>query len=82
MIVVMQSDCTEADIQKLEEHLRERGLEGQINRGVERTVIGVLGQTYPELRDELELLRCVREMRTPTRTPLRSPSSNRSSGSV
>ena len=62
MIVVMQSDCTEADIQKLEEHLRERGFEGQINRGVERTVIGVLGQTYPELRDELELLSGVREV--------------------
>ena len=62
MIVVMQADCTEADIQKLEEHLHERGFEGQVNRGVERTVIGVLGKTYPELRDELELLNGVREV--------------------
>ena len=62
MIVVMQADCTEPDIQRVEEHLAKRGLEAQINRGVERTVIGVMGQTFPELRDELELLDGVREV--------------------
>ena len=62
MIIVMQTDCTEADIHRVEEHLVKHGFEGQVNRGVERTVIGVLGQTFPELRDELELLEGVREV--------------------
>ena len=62
MIVVMQIDCTEDDIQGIQDHLAQRGLQGQINRGVERIVIGVMGQTFPELLDELELLCGVREV--------------------
>ena len=62
MIVVMQVNSSEQDIQRVQVHLTLRGLEGQINRGVERTVIGVLGNTFPELRDELELLPGVREV--------------------
>ncbi len=62
MMVIMQVDSRDEDIQAIQEHLHKRGLEGQINRGVERTVIGVLGNTYPELRDELELLPGVREV--------------------
>jgi 3-deoxy-7-phosphoheptulonate synthase len=62
MIVVMQVNSSEQDIQGVQVHLTLRGLEGQINRGVERTVIGVLGNTFPELRDELELLPGVREV--------------------
>jgi len=44
------------------EHLGERGLQSQLNRGVERIVIGALGQIYPELQDELELLPGVLEV--------------------
>ncbi|MCZ6891192.1 MAG: 3-deoxy-7-phosphoheptulonate synthase [Chloroflexi bacterium] len=62
MMVIMQVNSRDEDIQAIQEHLHKRGLEGQINRGVERTVIGVLGNTYPELRDELELLPGVREV--------------------
>ena len=62
MMVIMQVNSRDEDIQAIQEHLHKRGLEGQINSGVERTVIGVLGNTYPELRDELELLPGVREV--------------------
>ena len=62
MIVVMQVDSTEKDIEGIQKHLESRGLQGHLIRGVERTVVGVVGQTYPELRDELELLAGVREV--------------------
>lgn len=62
MIVVMQMDSTQKDIEGVQSHLQRRGLRGHLSQGVERTVIGVVGQTYPELRDELELLPGVREV--------------------
>ena len=62
MIVVMQVDSTEEDIELIQNHLTSKGLEGQVNRGVERTVIGVMGQIFPELLNELEVLPGVREV--------------------
>ena len=62
MIVVMQLECTAKDIQGVQEHLDKRGLQGHLSKGVERIVIGVVGQTYPELQDELEVLAGVREV--------------------
>lgn len=61
-MIIMQVDSSEEDIEAVQTHLSNRGFEGQVNRGVERTVIGVFGKTYPELRDELELLTSVREV--------------------
>ena len=58
----MTTDSTEEDIGKVERHLRERGLGLQLNQGVERTVIGVLGEVYSELQDELELMPGVSEV--------------------
>ncbi|MEE8442571.1 MAG: 3-deoxy-7-phosphoheptulonate synthase [Dehalococcoidia bacterium] len=62
MIVVMQMGSTEKDVEGVQNHLQRRGLQGHLSQGVERTVIGVVGQTYPELRDELEVLAGVREV--------------------
>ena len=62
MIVVMQVNSTEQDILGVQNHLERRGLQGHLSLGVERTVIGVVGQAYPELRDELELLAGVQEV--------------------
>ncbi len=62
MIVIMGARGTEADVDRVVEHLGERGLQSQLNRGVERIVIGVLGQIYPELQDEIELLPGVLEV--------------------
>ena len=61
MIVVMGKDSTPDNIEAVQRHLKERGLQAQLNQGVERTVIGVLGQVYPELQDELELMAGVSE---------------------
>ena len=62
MIVVMGRDCTQEDIDGLQRHLADRGLRGQLNQGVERTVVGVLGDVYPELQDELEFMSGVSEV--------------------
>ena len=62
MIVVMNSRCSEADIQGVLDRVRELGFNGHLSLGVERTVIGVVGQTYPELRDMLGRLPGVEEV--------------------
>ena len=56
MIVIMRPGCTQAELDGVQRHLTERGLRGQLNQGVERTVFGVLGEVYPELQDELEFM--------------------------
>src|SRR5437016_7594435 len=47
MIVVMKSRCDEKDIQHVLTFLTNHGLTGHPSRGVERTVIGVLGAVGP-----------------------------------
>ena len=55
MIVVMKPDLTQKDMENILERLSELGFSGHVSKGVERTVIGVIGRTYPELKDMLEL---------------------------
>jgi len=43
MIIVLSAGATEGDIRQIEETLRERGLSAHISRGVERTIIGAIG---------------------------------------
>ncbi|MBI4201229.1 MAG: 3-deoxy-7-phosphoheptulonate synthase [Chloroflexi bacterium] len=62
MLVVMQVNSTQKEVEGVRKHLERLGLQGHLSVGVERTVIGVVGNTYPELRDELELLPGVREV--------------------
>ena len=57
----MSAGSTREDVDRVQRHLEEKGLSGQLNEGVERTVIGVLGAVYPELQNELELMRGVSE---------------------
>jgi 3-deoxy-7-phosphoheptulonate synthase len=47
MIVVMRSQASEPEIEHVLEVLRERGLTPHLSRGVERTVVGVLGPVGP-----------------------------------
>jgi 3-deoxy-7-phosphoheptulonate synthase len=61
LIVVMSTGSTQEDIDGIRRHLKQRGLDSHLSAGAERTVIGVVGQTYPELQDELELMPGVRE---------------------
>ena len=68
MFVSMERGSTPLQIEAVKQHIRERGLEAHVSAGVERTVIGVVGQTYPGLRDELEMLAGVAEV-----TPISRP---------
>jgi len=56
MMVVMKKDYSPQELQAVLDHLEEGGLSGHKIIGVERTVIGVVGQIYPELSDELRAL--------------------------
>ena len=62
MIVVMRKDSGKEELNGVRERIEGNGLKAQVSEGVERTVIGVLGQTYRELKDELELMPGVLEV--------------------
>jgi len=58
MIVVMSKDCGDKEAAEVIRRLEAAGLTAHLSRGVERTVIGVLGTSpaLPELRDTLQVL--------------------------
>jgi len=62
MLIVMKRDSGELELQGVLQKLTQSGLAGHISVGVERTVIGVVGKTFPELRDTLELLSGVEDV--------------------
>jgi vacuolar-type H+-ATPase subunit H len=62
MLVVMKKGSTKEDLAGVIQKITQSGLNGHVSQGVERTVIGVVGQTYPELRDILEFLPGVEEV--------------------
>ena len=62
MFIVMSRGHTEGEIKGILDRLSEMGFSGHVSKGVERTVIGVVGRTYPELRDTLEFLPGVDEV--------------------
>ena len=63
MIIVMEAGSTPEEVADVAKAIEEKeGLRPQVFSGVERTVIGVLGTIYPELQNELESLRGVREV--------------------
>ena len=61
MIIIMSAGSSQDDVKGVLCHLDRRGLRGQLNEGVERTVIGVLGEVYPELQIEMDLMAGVSE---------------------
>jgi 3-deoxy-7-phosphoheptulonate synthase len=62
MIVVMRARCSQDEIGGVIKRVEESGLKTHISQGVDYTVIGVVGQTFPELRDMLSLLPGVEEV--------------------
>jgi len=56
MIVVMKVGSSRDEISRVANRIESGGLKANISEGIEHTVIGVLGQVFPELRDALELL--------------------------
>ena len=57
----MSAGSSQDDVDGVLRHLDQRGLRGQLNEGVERAVIGVLGAVYPELQNEIDLMAGVSE---------------------
>jgi len=62
MIIVMSQKSSEKEINVILERLKGLGLSGHLSSGVERTVIGVVGKVYPDLKDNLELMTGVEEV--------------------
>ena len=56
MIVIMKMDRTEQQRNAVFARLEEVGLRGQEISGESRTVIAVLGQVHPELKDDLSVM--------------------------
>ncbi|HXG36389.1 MAG TPA: 3-deoxy-7-phosphoheptulonate synthase, partial [Dehalococcoidia bacterium] len=56
MIVVMKTGASEAQIINVQKRVRELGFKDSLIHGVERTVVAVLGQVYPELLDEFAVM--------------------------
>ena len=56
MMVIMRKGHSQEEFDAIMRRLEEAGLKGHPIVGEERTVIGVVGRIYPELRDELETL--------------------------
>jgi 3-deoxy-7-phosphoheptulonate synthase len=62
MIVIMRRNCTTEEVGGVQERIESRGLRAHLSEGEERTVVGVLGEVYPELKGELEILPGVLEV--------------------
>ncbi|MDP2952813.1 MAG: 3-deoxy-7-phosphoheptulonate synthase [Chloroflexota bacterium] len=62
MLVVMKKAFKPEELEGLLDRIAEKGFVGHVSQGAERTVVGVLGRTYPELRDALEMLPGVEEV--------------------
>jgi 3-deoxy-7-phosphoheptulonate synthase len=56
MIVVMHKDATPGHVLAVQARIRELGFKDHLSEGAERTIIGVLGPVYPDLRDEFAIL--------------------------
>jgi len=62
MLVIMKKGSGDPELTGVIQRITHSGLTGHVSKGMERTVVGVVGQTYPELRDMLELLPGVEEV--------------------
>ena len=62
MIVVMHKGATPDEVENARKRIEDRGFTPHLSSGVEYTVIGVLGQPVPQLKDELEMLPGVSEV--------------------
>lgn len=56
MIVIMRIGCSQDEISRVTNRIADAGLRVYMRNGDERTAIGVVGQSYPGLRDALESL--------------------------
>ncbi len=59
MIVILKPETNESEIQNIVGELNAIGMDVQVNKGVECTVLGVLGNTYEVDADSISLNPCV-----------------------
>jgi 3-deoxy-7-phosphoheptulonate synthase len=62
MIVVMKVGSGDKEIAGVIKRIESAGLKTHMSQGVERTIVGVVGQIFPELEDMLEMLPGVDEV--------------------
>ena len=62
MIVVMKVGSNQNEIDVVVKRIEKSGLKAHISQGIEHAVIGVVGQSLPELQDMLQLLPGVEEV--------------------
>jgi len=62
MIVVMKTSCSQDEIEGVVARIQQLGLKPHVSQGVERTIIGILGQVLTNLQDTLLLLPGVEEI--------------------
>jgi len=62
MIVVMRKGATEEEVQRVADRLREFGFAVHLSRGVERTVIGAIGDKKPERVQQIEAIEGVEKI--------------------
>ena len=58
----MGRETSNDDLEAIRERIESKGLTAQINLGVERTVVGVMGSIPPDFKDEMELMNGVLEV--------------------
>jgi len=62
MIVVMQRGASEKQVADIAKRIENLGLKSHLSQGEEHIIIGVLGQTFPELQDILEGMPAVEDV--------------------
>jgi len=68
MIIVLRAGATDGDVRQIEESLKVRGLTAHISRGVERTIIGAIGDERkldPEIFEGLPIVEKVLRILVP-----------------
>jgi len=62
MIVVVKPGTPEGELERLVEFIQNQGYRTHLSRGVERTIVGIIGDEPLTLRDRLYGIRCVDEV--------------------
>jgi 3-deoxy-7-phosphoheptulonate synthase len=56
-IIVLEPNATEEDLKRIVKKLESRGLKGNISKGTERTIVGVIGDTSKITEEEEDTIR-------------------------
>ena len=67
MVIVMSTDASQADIERVLARLGEQNCVGELTVGVERTIVTVVGPTTPSLEEDVRTLAQVDSVVRPTK---------------